>query len=89
MLSLLPPAMAESSAAGSSASSEIGNALEANDSERAVWGSSKDFDEATPFGSAWYGYTIAATVVAAFGLINANLPAIEQAAAQAGIDLKF
>ncbi|ALC07062.1 putative secreted protein [Corynebacterium deserti GIMN1.010] len=83
------PASAESSIGGSSASSQVGDAFDATDYERDIWGSSKDFDEVSPFGSAWYGYTIAATAVAAWGLVYANLPAIEQAAAQAGITLEF
>ncbi len=82
------PAMADSSV-GSSGSSEIGNALEANEYERSIWGSSKDMDEVTPFGSAWYGYTLVATVAAVAGGIYASLPAIEKAAAQAGIQLQF
>lgn len=82
------PAMAQSTT-GSSASSQVGDALDANEYERNIWGSSKDFDEVTPFGSAWYGYTLAATAVAVSGLVYANLPAIEQAAAQAGIKLEI
>ncbi|AGT06713.1 putative secreted membrane protein [Corynebacterium glutamicum MB001] len=82
------PAMAQSTT-GSSASSQVGDALGASDYERDIWGSSKDFDDVTPFGSAWYGYTLAATAVAISGLVYANLPAIEQAAAQAGIKLEI
>ncbi|BAU97367.1 hypothetical protein N24_3105 [Corynebacterium suranareeae] len=86
------PAIADESSVGStgsSASSQVGDAFEANEYERNIWGSSKDFEEVTPFGSAWYGYTIAATAVAAWGLAYANFSAIEQAAAQAGINLQL
>ncbi|WP_211439587.1 hypothetical protein [Corynebacterium glutamicum] len=82
------PAIAQSSV-GSSASSQVADALEATEDERNIWGPSKDFDEVSPFGSAWYGYTLAATAVAISGLVYANLPAIEQAAAQAGIKLEI
>ena len=83
------PAMAQSSvsSSGSSASSEIGSLLDATDEERALFGSSKDLASVSPFGQVWYLYTLAATGVAAFGLVHANIANIEAAAAQWGIQL--
>lgn len=80
------PAMAQSST-GSSASSEIGNALDATENERNIFGSSKNFDEVSTFGQVWYGYTLAATAVAAAGLYYANISTIENTAAAWGIQL--
>lgn len=82
------PAMAQSSV-GSSASSEVGTALDATEDERNIWGSSKDLDAVSPFGQAWYLYTLAATGVAVAGILHANIGNIEAAAAQWGIDLNI
>ena len=85
------PAVAQSSVAssGSSASAEVGNALDANEYERNIFGSSKDFDNVSPFGQAWYFYTLAATATAVAGVVYANLENIENAAAAAGIQLQL
>lgn len=87
------PAVAQSSAtsSGSSASAEVGTALDANEYERSIFGSSKDFDNVTPFGQAWYFYTLAATATATAvaGVVYANLENIENAAAAAGIQLQL
>lgn len=82
------PAMAQSTS-GSSASSQVGNALGATEDERAIWGSAKDLDSVSPFGQTWYLYTLAATGVAVAGILHANIPAIEAAAAQWGIELNI
>ncbi|MFP7365441.1 hypothetical protein SFC07_06665 [Corynebacterium callunae] len=76
------PAMAQSSA-----SSDIGTASSATEYERDIWGSSKDLDEVSDFGVAWYGYTLAITAAAAAGVVWANATNIENAAAQFGIHL--
>lgn len=81
------PAMAQSSVGGSSASSEVGDALGATDYERDIWGSSKDLDNVSPFGKAWYLFTLASAGVATAGIIHQNIPAIEAAAAHWGIKL--
>ncbi len=85
------PAMAQSTSGstGSSASSQVGNALGATEDERAIWGSAKDLDSVSPFGQTWYLYTLAATGVAVAGILHANIPAIEAAAAQWGIELNI
>lgn len=80
------PAMAQS-VEGSSASSQVGTALGANDYERNIFGSSKDFDEVTSFGQVWYGYTLLATAVAAAGVYFVNITNIENTAAAWGIEL--
>ena len=85
------PAMAQSTpgSTGSSASSQVGNALGATEDERAIWGSAKDLDSVSPFGQTWYFYTLAATGVAVAGILHANIGNIEAAAAQWGIDLNI
>ena len=84
------PAMAQDGSTfnpNATISSEIGNALGASDSEKAIWGSSKGGNDATTFGWIWYGYTLAVTAAAIAGGVNAAYPEIQKVAAQWGIQL--
>ncbi|MGP5497204.1 hypothetical protein [Corynebacterium flavescens] len=82
------PAPASSLSSNATASSKIGDFLNASDSERGVWGSDKGAG-ATTFGWLWYGYTLAATAGLIGTAVALNADNIEQAAAAAGIDLKL
>ncbi|QGU08649.1 hypothetical protein COCCU_13795 [Corynebacterium occultum] len=91
VLTAAPAAMAQedTSSVSSSGSSAVGDALGANESERAIWGSSKDSEQVTAFGSSWYAYTIAATVAAIAGGAYAAAPAINQFLAEQGLNLQI
>lgn len=83
VLGAAPAAMAQEM--GSSGSSVVGDALGANESERALWGSGKEPEKATVFGSTWYVYTLAVTAAAIAGGAYAAAPAINQFLAEQGV----
>lgn len=91
VLGAAPVAMAqeEGSSLGSSGSSAVGDALNANESERALWGSAKEPEKATAFGSTWYAYTLAITAAAIAGGAYAAAPAINQFLAEQGVDFQI
>lgn len=80
---------AEGSAVGSSGSSAVAESSEATDSQRNVWGSSKDFDNATGFDQLTYVYVIGsvAALVGGAAAFASQTPQAQELAEQFNIDL--
>ena len=86
------PAMAQSaegSAVGSSGSSAVAESSEATESQRNVWGSSKNLDEATGFDQLTYVYVVGsvAALVGGAAAFASQTPQAQQLAEQFNIDL--
>lgn len=94
------PAFAQESAEGSAdgsaqsstsstGSSDIADELDATDSQRDVWGSSKDFDNANGFDQLTYIYVVGsvAALVGGAAAFASQTPQAREIAAQFNIDL--
>ncbi|WLP87156.1 hypothetical protein Q9G90_00255 [Corynebacterium stationis] len=70
-------------------SSEIGDKLEATDSQRDVWGFEKNSSEASKFDQLNYGYVIASAVALAGGAaaFASQVPEVREIAEQFNIEL--
>lgn len=73
----------------SSTSSTVATELDATDSQRAVWGSTKDFDSANGFDQLTYVYTVAslATIVGGAAAFASQTPQARAIAKQFNIEL--
>lgn len=80
------PSQPDSSATGSS---KIADELKATDSQRDVWGSSKNFDDAIPFDQLTYVYVVGsvAALVGGAAAFASQTPQAQQLAEQFNIDL--